>query len=134
MSWNKIETYQKVAYGSSSFDKELLDEWLEGKNITRWIRNGEHDVPKFLKTGRSNIGFPNHKVNKPPYLDHVAYFKSIDPLKVWLVYHPYFNIVDIKDEIEEWTSMQGLKVTFYDSSKSWYSKDNTSMVVITTAG
>lgn len=62
----------------------------------------------------------------------MVYLKSIDPFKVWLVYHPYPNIEDIKDEIEKWTSKHGLKVIFYDSSKSWYSKDNTSIVVITT--
>lgn len=132
MSWDKIETYEKVAYGSSNFDKELLDEWIEGKGITRWTGNGEHDIPKFLKTGRSNIGSPNHKANMPPYIDHATFFKATNPLKVWLVYHPYHDIESIKDEIQEWATAQGLDVTFYDSSRSWYSKDNTSMVVITT--
>lgn len=134
MSWDKIETYEKVAYGSGSFDKRLLDEWLEGKGITRWTAGREHNVPKFLKTGRSNIGYPNHKANNPPYLDHATFFKSTSPLKVWLVYHPYHDIESIKGEIQEWTTVQGLEVDFYDSSRSWYSKDNTSMVVITTTG
>ncbi|MFA9424342.1 MAG: hypothetical protein ACERLG_12245 [Sedimentibacter sp.] len=132
MSWDRIETYKSDAYGARSFDKKLLDDWLEGKNITRWVSGGEHDVPKFLRTGRSNIGFPNHNVNKPPYLDHVAYFKETNPLKVWLVYHPYKDIESIKDEIEEWTILHDLKVNFYDSGKSWYNKNNTSMIVITT--
>lgn len=26
MSWDKIETYHKIAYGAGNFDKELLDE------------------------------------------------------------------------------------------------------------
>lgn len=134
MSWSKIETYRKVAYGASSFDNELLDKWLEDKYIRRWTKNGEHDVPKFLKTGRSNIGYPNHKANMPPYLDHVAYFKALNPLKIWLVYHPYYDIEGIKDEIQKWVTIQDLQVEFYDSSKSWYNKDNTSMVVITTKG
>jgi hypothetical protein len=76
MSWESIENYGKFAYGSKTFDRELLNKWLEGKNIKRWSSDGNHDVPKYLKKGRSNIGFPNHIPNKPPHMDHVTYFKS----------------------------------------------------------
>lgn len=132
MTWDKIEIYERVAYGSGSFDKGLLDEWIQGKGITRWTGGIEHNVPIFLKTGRSNIGYLNHKANNPPYLDHATFFKATNPLKVWLVYHPYQDIESIKDEIQEWTTVQGLEVDFYASSRSWYSKYNTCMVVITT--
>lgn len=132
MAWRNIKTYYKDAYGANSFDKNLLEEWLRDKNITKWTTQGACDIPRFLKTGRNNMGYKNIMENKPPYIDHVVYFKSTDPLKVWLVYHPYHDTKFISKDIKEWVDANNLIVTLYDSNKSWYSKGNTSMVVITT--
>jgi len=133
VSWDSIKTYEKVAYGSKTFDKELLSEWLAGKRITRWTVGRGHNVPRFLRSGRSNIGFPNHHADNPPYIDHEVFFKATSPLKVWLVYHPYYDVESIREEVEDWAARHDLHVEFYDSSKSWYNKNDTSMVVITTA-
>lgn len=130
MSWNKIETYDKIAYGASTFDKQLLDEWLEGKNITKWSSTRGQNVPRYLETGRDTRGYPNYIENEPPYLDHVVYFKATQPLKVWLVYQPYQLLDSAYDEIIRWAEQSGLYVEFYDSDKSWYSRGNTSIVVI----
>ena len=65
-------------------------------------------------------------------MDHVSYFKSINPVKGCLVYHAYKDIEMIRDEIKKWMIKNDLNTELYDDNKSWYNKDITSMVVITT--
>ena len=139
MGWYKIESYNKAVPGTGHFDeghfdRELFEEWIEGKGIVTWMQGiKDHDVPNLLHTGRNNIGNPSLKSNYPPNLDHAIFFKATTPLKVWLVFHSYCDIESIRKEIEEWTVKNGLKVNFYDRNKSWYWKGHTTMIVITTA-
>lgn len=132
MGWNNINNYAKEAYGCNTFDTDLLDQWLDGKNVRTWSIGRNYNVPNYLITGRSTVGFPKHFENIPPYFDHATFFKSTNPLKIWLVYHPYREIEDIRNEIEKWGAKENLSVSFFASEYSWYNKGNTSMVVITT--
>lgn len=131
MSWNKIDTYNKEAYGSKSFNVILLNKWLNDKDIKTWSSERGHDVPKYLKYGISTSGYSNSKCNEPPYIDHAALFKATKPLKVWLVFHVYGMSEEREEKLEKWVRQNQLNITIYPDGQSWYS-DVTTMIEITT--
>ena len=131
MSWRSIRTYLNEAYGHRTFDIGKFERWSSDKNIRTWSTGASYDVPHYLETGRSNVGFPNHNSNNPPYMDHVSFFKSTYPFRVWLVYHPYQKADQIADEVIEWAEYYGLVAEVFPSEYSWYHQE-TAMVVITT--
>lgn len=108
MSWRSNQTYLHDAYGHRTYDISKFDRWCDGKVIRTWSTGSLYDVPRYLNTGRSNVGFPNSIANNPPYFDHAAFFKSTSPFKVWLVYHPYQEAERIADEVSKWADDNGL--------------------------
>lgn len=131
MSWERINTYLNEAYGHLTFKTERFYNWSEGKNLKTWSDGRLYNVLNYLRTGRSTIGNPDHKTNFPPHIDHVSFFKTTTPLKVWLVFHPYKEVDDIRVDIENWCYEYDLIAEFFSSEYSWYN-DNTCMVVVTT--
>ena len=112
-------------------DERLFQKWISGKEITRYCYNRDEDVPKFLATGRTTIGYPNSKSNEPPFMDHIAYYKNTRTNQVWLTSQPYFKKVDVENEVRIWANNYGVDYEVYDMDESWYFPGNTCLIVYT---
>ena len=132
MSWKKIKTYRNDSYQSKDSDMKIFDKWVEGKDISTWSSSRYQNIPKYITIGKDTTGYKNSIINEPPYVDHVSIFKSSKNKKIWMTYQPYLLKSEIEKEIQDWVDEYGLIANVYESDKSWYSPNDTCLVVITT--
>ena len=107
--------------------------FLEANGFTRISSyNREENIEKILKSGtfastgyRSSIGSENI-----PYIDHALLYKNPRTKTCCLVYVPYQNADEIRNEIQKWAESRNLKATIMQ--ESWY-RDNTCTVIISPA-
>lgn len=131
MSWNTIEDYEKGYLYSEHSDISLFEQWVVDKGITRYSTSRNENVPKFLMTGRTTVGYPNSKANEPPFMDHIAFYKNTKTNQVWLTSQPYHNRTEIENEVEAWAERYNINVEMYNADKSWYYPNNTCLIVYT---
>lgn len=131
MSWEVAEDYKRGYLSGEHSDVKLFEQWVADKNITRYSTNRNENVPKFLMTGRTTVGYPNSKANEPPFMDHIAFYKNTKTNQVWLTSQPYHSKAEIENEVRAWAKTYNVDCEVYDMDKSWYYPHNTCLIVYT---
>ena len=131
MSWELMKVNRDSRLTCDYSDDGLFEEWISGKGVTRYCYNRNEDVPKFLDTGRTTVGYPNSKSNEPPFMDHIAFYKNTKTNQVWLTSQPYHAKPDVENGVRMWAEKYGVDYEIYDKNLSWYYPGNTCLIVYT---
>lgn len=131
MSWELIKDIRDSRITCNCSSDELFEEWITSKGVTRYCYNRNEDVPKFLGTGRTTVGYPNSKSNEPPFMDHIAFYKNTKNNQIWLTSQPYHTKADVEKEVRLWAEEYGVDYEIYDTDASWYYPENTCLIVYT---
>ena len=131
MSWEVIEDFKKSHPSCEHTDDQKFKKWIADKNITRYCHNRNENVPKFLMTGRTTVGYPNSKANEPPFMDHIAFYKNTKTNQVWLTSQPYHSKSEVENEVRAWAEAYNVDCEIYDADNSWYFPHNTCLIVYT---
>lgn len=131
MSWELMKDNRDGRLTCDYSDDGLFEEWISDKAVTRYCYNRNEDVPKFLVTARTTVGYPNSKSNEPPFMDHIAFCKNTKTNQVWLTSQPYHSKIDVEKEVRMWAEKYGVDYEIYDTNASWYYPGNTCLIVYT---
>lgn len=131
MSWETIDGYKRIHPSCEHTDGQTFEEWASKNGITKYCNNRNENVPKFLVTGRTTVGYPNSKTNEPPFMDHIAFYKNTETNQVWLTSQPYRSRAEIEQEVRAWAERHNIDVQIYDTDKSWYYPNNTCLIIYT---
>ncbi len=89
--------------------------------------NNQKHIEMILKSGTfSSYGFVMEQENIP-HLDHAIIYKNPSSKVCCLVYIPYNDADDIREEVKQWAEGKGLKAKVYENS--WYN-DETCLVIV----
>lgn len=115
MSWNDIKTYQSRYLAPDKFISE------NGFNRVASY-NGAKSIEMILRSGTfSSCYTPHHQGYEDiPYLDHALIYKNSKEKISCLVYQPYQDADNIREEVEKWAESKGLKA--YITEKHWYNE------------
>lgn len=131
MSWSIIESFKNSHPSCEHTDNNMFEAWANEKGVTRHCYNRNENVPKFLMTGRTTVGYPNSKANEPPFMDHVAFYKNTKTNQVWLTSQPYHTKAEVEAEVKAWADQYNIAYEIYDTDKSWYYPKNTCLIIFT---
>ena len=115
MSWSSVE--------ERNWDFLAPQSFLAKNRFTRVASyNGVKSIEKILKTGTfASCYTPNNKGYEDiPYLDHTLIYKNPSDKITCLVYQPYQNADEIRDEVCQWAESKGLEARVEDLH--WYNE------------
>lgn len=128
MQWFDLKRYVSRMSTKTFFDAAILKEWADSHGIVSftpfsWV---SYSAEKTLKRGKRSRPSMNDK--RPPYLDHDDLFKS-EFGSLYLAYHSYAPIEEIKSAVEEWACAYEL-VCHIGETPSWYYPAKATLIVI----
>lgn len=131
MSWESTKGDNlKQIYHTSDSDFSVLKKFVEANHFDRFASFSHYyDVHKVLTNG-GFYGRLVFEIEKPPFHDHLVYFKDSKHKITCLTYSPYQEASEIEDEVKQWAEEKGMAAEVYDSSKSWYYPNHTCFVVL----
>lgn len=104
------------------------EEFCKANGFTRAAHyNNQRVIEKILKSGTFSSYIGGLEQEKVPYLDHAIIYKNPKTKTCCLVYIPYNDADDIREEVVQWAKNKGLKADVYEHS--WY-EEATCLVIV----
>ena len=129
MTWRETTLNNlKTIYSGEYSDFSLLEEFVRRNGFNRMSTSvPDYGVADIIRKGGDYGRYDKKQYDKPPYIDHKCFFKNTKTGITCLTYNPYYEVGDIKNDVEKWAATYGLKTLFSDNS--WYYPGRTCFVV-----
>lgn len=132
MAWERTtrENLRKHIYHGSKSDFDMLELFLRANQFDKMHSLGAGtDIVRMLQTGQIR-SYGDLRTVRPPYRDHVKFYKSSSTGICCMTYAPYVNAAEILPEVQQWAMENGVEADVYDSSCCWYYPGAACFVVI----
>lgn len=112
------------------FAAAMPDAFWEINGFTRGMHyNAEQKLPNILRSGSfASWGYFGQEPEQVPKLDHALICKNVKEHTCALIYQPYFDGPEIREEVEAWDYERGLEAEVYSNKDPWYT--HTCLVVV----
>lgn len=129
--WKKVTRKTEFQmHAHSNNNPEMMRRFFDENQIQKFTRLQIYqDWNRFFLTKRDTYMLKDAAKTGMPYNDHGRAFMN-HLAQICYVSQPYAEVRQVKVELEQWASERGLVVELFDSTHSWYNKDNTMVVLV----